>query len=107
MLAERVLSTLSSPSRRFRHREIDASIGVAQWEPGTSAEDMLDAADSALRAAKSAGGGRVIAASDVQRRNQRGRAATTTLNEARALGGPARRPDSEPDAAARQAQGSG
>jgi diguanylate cyclase (GGDEF)-like protein len=107
MLAERVLSTLSSPSRRFRHREIGASIGVAQWAPGSSGEEMLDAADSALRAAKSAGGARVIAASDLRGRTGHGYNGPPTLIEARALAGPARRLDSEPDSAARQAQGSG
>ena len=45
---------------------IDASMGIAQWTPASSAEEMLTAADDALRAAKAAGGAVVIKASDLQ-----------------------------------------
>jgi diguanylate cyclase (GGDEF)-like protein len=46
---------------------IDASIGVAQWRPGCSVEVTLAEADDALRAAKAAGGGKVVSATDLQR----------------------------------------
>jgi diguanylate cyclase (GGDEF)-like protein len=48
-------------------RRLDASVGVAQWVPGTNADEMLAAADDALRSVKEGGGGAVIKATDLRR----------------------------------------
>jgi diguanylate cyclase (GGDEF)-like protein len=44
---------------------VDMSIGVAEWRPGTTADDLLAAADAALLRAKEAGGGIVAGAGGV------------------------------------------
>jgi diguanylate cyclase (GGDEF)-like protein len=44
---------------------IDASIGVAQWQAGSSTEELLEAADIALRTVKADGGGYVLRASEL------------------------------------------
>jgi diguanylate cyclase (GGDEF)-like protein len=59
-LAERLRSTITTTMINLPHDPIDASIGVAQWQPGSTGEELLAAADEALLAAKAAGGGRVI-----------------------------------------------
>ena len=64
-LAERVRSTIATTTINLPHDPIDASIGVAQWQPGSTAGDMLAAADHALLAAKAIGGGTVTPASDL------------------------------------------
>ena len=61
-LAERLRSRLAT-GMSDASGHIDASIGVAQWVKGSSAEEMLAAADDALRAAKARGGGMVVRAS--------------------------------------------
>jgi diguanylate cyclase (GGDEF)-like protein len=66
-LASRLRSTIQATMITGSYSPIDASIGVAQWQPGSSREQLLEAADRALRAAKAAGGGRVIGASDQHR----------------------------------------
>jgi diguanylate cyclase (GGDEF)-like protein len=43
---------------------LDASIGVAQWRPGSTADELLGAADAALLRAKDGGGGVVTGAED-------------------------------------------
>jgi diguanylate cyclase (GGDEF)-like protein len=64
-LAERVLAMLADPSETGLDEVVDASIGVAQWEGGSSRDALLTAADGALAAAKRAGGARVITASQL------------------------------------------
>jgi diguanylate cyclase (GGDEF)-like protein len=62
--AERLRSTISSTlSKREHSGSLDASIGVAQWQPGWAAGELLEAADSALLNAKRTGGGKVVPAS--------------------------------------------
>ncbi len=64
-LAERLRVTICNTTVAGGHEPLDASIGLAQWRAGTSADDLLMAADEALRAAKRAGGGRVVLGDDV------------------------------------------
>lgn len=47
------------------HEPLNASIGVAQSYPGATFDEVLSAADGALRAGKRAGGGIVVRASGV------------------------------------------
>jgi diguanylate cyclase (GGDEF)-like protein len=56
-LSERLLHRLSAGSWQGPYASVGASIGVAQWTPGSSPEEFLQAADDALRKAKAAGGG--------------------------------------------------
>ena len=65
VLAERLRSTISTTTLNGAHEPLGASVGVAQSRPGCTAEDLLAAADEALRRAKRAGGGLVVGASDV------------------------------------------
>jgi diguanylate cyclase (GGDEF)-like protein len=53
------------------HEPLDASVGVAQWRPGATVDDLLSEADGALRTAKRAGGGIVVGASGVAASNGR------------------------------------
>lgn len=46
------------------HDPLDASVGVAEWQPGWTADQLLEAANSALLEAKRAGGGLVLQAVD-------------------------------------------
>jgi diguanylate cyclase (GGDEF)-like protein len=62
-LAERLRSEIATTAINLPHEPVDASIGVAQWQPGSPADALLAAADEGLLAAKAAGGSRVIAAS--------------------------------------------
>ncbi len=64
-LAERLRSTISTTALTGAHEPLGASIGVAQARPGYTADELLAAADDALRSAKSAGGGLVVGAGDV------------------------------------------
>ena len=45
---------------------VEASIGVAEWSPGVSAEDLLHAADQALSTAKERGGVAVVSAGRIR-----------------------------------------
>jgi diguanylate cyclase (GGDEF)-like protein len=56
-LAERLRHRLSTSPSQGPYGSVDASIGVAQWIEGSSPEELLQAADNALRTAKAAGGG--------------------------------------------------
>jgi diguanylate cyclase (GGDEF)-like protein len=76
-LAERLRSTITTTMINLPHDPIDASIGVAQWQPGSPGHVLLATADQALLAAKATGGGRIVSAS--------------LLTHPRALGSPARR----------------
>ena len=64
-LAERLRSLIRSANLTGSHEPLDASIGVAQWRAGTTAAELVSAADDALRAAKLAGGGNVVTDGDV------------------------------------------
>lgn len=64
-LAARLRSAIRSAVPSGRGDPLDASIGVAQWQPGSSTEELLDAADIALRAVKADGGGRVQRAGEL------------------------------------------
>ncbi len=102
-LAERVRSTITTTMINLPHDPINASIGVAQWQPGCSVDDTLEAADQALRAAKEAGGGSVIrarvltAAPQLGSSLRRARASNTTdPHEVCFCGGCGQRPREEP-----------
>jgi diguanylate cyclase (GGDEF)-like protein len=62
-LAERLRSIVTTTVINLPDDPIDASIGVAQWQPGTAADMLLGEADRALLAAKTSGGGTVMGAS--------------------------------------------
>jgi len=64
-LAERLRSMIRSANLTGGREPLDASIGVAQWRAGRTAAELVSAADDALRAAKLAGGGNVVAEGDV------------------------------------------
>jgi diguanylate cyclase (GGDEF)-like protein len=65
VLAERVRARISAATALSAGEPVDASVGIAQWSPGWSAEAILAAADRALLAAKADGGG-IVAASELQ-----------------------------------------
>ncbi|MEA2196328.1 MAG: hypothetical protein QOJ25_379 [Solirubrobacteraceae bacterium] len=62
-LSSRLRSTITSTMINLPHDPVDASIGVAQWRPGTSLQALLVAADEALLVAKASGGGTTARAS--------------------------------------------
>jgi diguanylate cyclase (GGDEF)-like protein len=62
-LSKRLRATISMTMINLPHEPIDASIGVAQWRPGSSLQALLGASDEALLMAKAAGGGAIIRAS--------------------------------------------
>jgi diguanylate cyclase (GGDEF)-like protein len=68
--AERLRSIITTAVINLPHDPIDASIGVAQWQPGTDADVLLADADRALLAAKASGGGTVSAASLIAAANE-------------------------------------
>jgi len=70
-LAERLRARICTTTERGRE-PLDASIGVAQWHPGTTADELLAAADDALQCAKQLGGGTVVGAGEVAARASRG-----------------------------------
>jgi diguanylate cyclase (GGDEF)-like protein len=74
-LAERLRATISSTTPQGEHDPLSVSIGVAQVQPGDTADALLAAADDALLTAKGAGGGLVVGASDAAARGRRGVAA--------------------------------
>jgi diguanylate cyclase (GGDEF)-like protein len=74
-LAERLRGAICSTSVAGGHEPLDASIGIAHWRAGMSADGILAAADEALRRAKRVGGGTVVGAGDVAAGAGRGDAA--------------------------------
>jgi diguanylate cyclase (GGDEF)-like protein len=62
VLAERLRVAIRASRFDGCAEQLDASIGVAQWQPGWTAEGTLEAADQALAHAKRAGGGIVYCA---------------------------------------------
>ena len=67
-LGERLRSKILSAKPRGVDERLDTSIGIAQWRPGSSADDLLGAADAALLRAKECGGGIVAGAGVVMAR---------------------------------------
>jgi diguanylate cyclase (GGDEF)-like protein len=65
VLANRLRSTISTTTPDGANEPLDASVGVAQWRPHQTAEELLAAADKALLNAKAAGGGTVVRARDM------------------------------------------
>ena len=61
-MGERLRSKIFTTRPRGTNERLDASMGVAQWRSGTTADDMLGAADAALLRAKDGGGGIVVGA---------------------------------------------
>jgi diguanylate cyclase (GGDEF)-like protein len=59
-LAHRLRTMIGNTSLDGRRVGLDASIGVAGWQPGTSVEELLDAADTALMEAKRSGKAAVV-----------------------------------------------
>jgi diguanylate cyclase (GGDEF)-like protein len=74
-LAERLRGAICRTNVAGGHEPLDASIGIAHWRAGMSADGILAAADEALRGAKRAGGGTVVGAGDVAAGAGRGDAA--------------------------------
>lgn len=56
-LAQRLRDEVARATGGVVSDEIAASVGVAEWSTGVSADELLDRADQALRTAKEAGGG--------------------------------------------------
>ncbi len=65
-LAERVRAAVSESVTDTLDGPVDASIGVAEWSPGVTAEDLLHAADQALSTAKERGGAAVVSAGRIR-----------------------------------------
>ncbi|MDQ6805255.1 MAG: GGDEF domain-containing protein [Actinomycetota bacterium] len=65
VLAERLRSMIATTTPDGASEPLDASVGVAQWQPRQKADELLAAADQALLAAKADGGGTVARADDV------------------------------------------
>jgi diguanylate cyclase (GGDEF)-like protein len=59
-LSERLRAQLAATRIPSLEQPLTASVGVAEWTPGTTAEQLLNCADEALLAAKSMGGDLVI-----------------------------------------------
>ncbi|MDQ6775503.1 MAG: GGDEF domain-containing protein [Actinomycetota bacterium] len=68
-LSSRLRSRIARTMVNLPHDPIDASIGVAEWRPGSPLEALLWAADEARLAAKAAGGGMTIGASGLAAAN--------------------------------------
>ena len=64
VLAERLRSTIAT-TLRGANEQLGASVGVAQWQPGSSADELLASAERALLNAQQAGGGVVLGARDM------------------------------------------
>jgi diguanylate cyclase (GGDEF)-like protein len=60
VLAERLRLMVSAVALRDSRVPLDASVGIAQWQPGTTTDELLAEADEALLNAKRAGGGTVL-----------------------------------------------
>jgi len=65
LLGSRLRELIATLALNGARVPLDASIGVAQWRTGWSADATLDAADAALLRAKGEGGGRVLGAANV------------------------------------------
>jgi|GEM_PF-715064 len=63
-LAERLRKRLCTVSVERGYERLNASIGVAAWEAGMTADELLAAADRAQGTAKRLGGGLVVGATD-------------------------------------------
>jgi diguanylate cyclase (GGDEF)-like protein len=87
-LGERLQTMISTARPAPGHEPLSVSVGVAQWQPGATVDDLLSAADVALRRAKRLGGGIVVGASGV--------AAATPLPNHRYRALRLRRPSSNP-----------
>jgi diguanylate cyclase (GGDEF)-like protein len=61
-LAERVRAAISETITDTLDGPVEASIGVAEWSPGVSTQQLLHAADTALSTAKDGGGAAVVSA---------------------------------------------
>ncbi len=111
MLAQRVRSVLATPAGQPARGHVDLSIGVAQWQSGSSGADLLEAADLALRAAKRSGGGAVIGASQLRRSPQKRPMPEAGTDEPRGRNGTTRRrgggPPGRPGTSARDRPGLG
>ena len=60
ILAERLRDALAAQGRAEPHTAVTVSAGVSAWRAGRTAEQVLEAADEALYAAKRAGRDRVV-----------------------------------------------
>jgi len=65
VLAERLREAMAAQGRAEPHTAITVSLGAAAWSPGRTAEQVLEAADAMLYAAKRAGKDRIVADSSV------------------------------------------
>jgi diguanylate cyclase (GGDEF)-like protein len=65
LLGERLRSKIFTTKPSGIGEALDTSIGIAEWRPGSTADDLLGAADAALLCAKDAGGGIVAGAGGV------------------------------------------
>lgn len=63
-IAQRLRRMIRAITIKGEPQQLDASVGVAQWLPGATADALLQAADDALRSAKRAGRGDVVRAGD-------------------------------------------
>jgi diguanylate cyclase (GGDEF)-like protein len=63
VLAGRLRDAMAAQGRSEPHTAITLSLGAAAWRPGRTAEQVLEAADSMLYAAKRAGKDRIVAES--------------------------------------------
>jgi diguanylate cyclase (GGDEF)-like protein len=70
-LGERLRRMIADAPPARGHKPLNASVGVAQWRPGATVDDLLSTADGALRTAKRAGGGIVVGARGVAASNGR------------------------------------
>jgi diguanylate cyclase (GGDEF)-like protein len=111
MLAQRVRSVVSTQAGQLARAHVDFSIGVAQWQSGSSGADVLEAADLALRAAKRSGGGTVIGATELRGSGQDRRAPGAGADQAGGRKGATRRQSGgrpgRPGSGARDGSGSG
>jgi diguanylate cyclase (GGDEF)-like protein len=65
-LAERLRAAIEAQGRTEPHTAITASFGVASWRAGRTAEQVLEAADAMLYAAKRAGKDRIVVETPAQ-----------------------------------------
>ncbi|HEV8670163.1 MAG TPA: sensor domain-containing diguanylate cyclase [Candidatus Limnocylindria bacterium] len=65
VLAERLREAMAAQGRAEPHTAITVSLGAAAWRPGRTAEQVLEAADAMLYAAKRAGKDRIMTEASV------------------------------------------